>query len=207
MKKINKEILWSVQVVVIALIISAFGSYVFAASFAEPTCAPTGCNADAPLNVSGTAQIKSGGLIVAAGTGITTGLAVVTGKVGIGTASPTHALDITTTGGTDGAVQASAFYYASDRNLKNNIAPLSNSLDKVMQLQGVSYNWKSNGKADVGLVAQDVQKVYPELVSSGASGLSVDYGHLIGPMIEAIKEQQKEINQLKAEINQLKGQK
>ncbi|MFZ2226818.1 MAG: tail fiber domain-containing protein [Candidatus Moraniibacteriota bacterium] len=109
-----------------------------------------------------------------------------------------------------GWMQASSFLYASDRNLKKDIAPLENSLDKISQLQGVNFRWKDSQKdqkLNVGLVAQDVEEVYPELVNTDEqTGLkSVEYGNLVAPLIESIKEQQKQIDELKAEINQLKN--
>ena len=103
-------------------------------------------------------------------------------------------------------VTAGAFYYNSDKNLKSNIFPLSDSLNKVLKLNGVSFNWNSSGKPDIGIIAQDVEKVYPELVHTDEkTGLkSVEYGNLVGPLIEAIKSQQNEIDVLKAEVAALK---
>lgn len=104
-------------------------------------------------------------------------------------------------------VTAGGYYYSSDRSLKTNIEPLKDALSKVLELQGVSFNWKSTGKASVGVVAQDVEKVYPELVDTDPkTGLkSVEYGNLVGPLIEAVKEQQKEIDNLQAEIKELQN--
>lgn len=106
----------------------------------------------------------------------------------------------------NGAIRATSFFYFSDKRLKDNISPLQNSLDKILQLKGVSFNWKDSGRASVGLIAQDVEKVYPELVETDPkTGLkAVQYGNLVAPLLEAIKEQQKEIDSLKSEINDLK---
>jgi hypothetical protein len=99
-------------------------------------------------------------------------------------------------------VSAAAFVYSSDKSLKTNIKPLQNSLEKIKQLQGVSFNWKESGRADIGLVAQDVEKVFPELVSTNENNLkSVEYGNLVGVLIEAVKEQQKQIDELKSKCN------
>lgn len=123
------------------------------------------------------------------------------GNIGIGNLSPTYKLEV------NGSVAASAFFYASDRNLKTNITPLSGSLSNISKLQGVSFNWKEGGEKSVGLIAQDVEKIYPELVNTNPeSGVkSVQYGNLVAPLIEAIKEQQKQIDELKREISNLKG--
>ena len=81
--------------------------------------------------------------------------------------------------------------------------PLENSLDKVKQLQGVTFNWKESGRADIGLIAQDVEKVIPQIVSTNSEGLkSVEYGNIVAILIEAIKEQQKQIDELKAQLKE-----
>lgn len=104
-----------------------------------------------------------------------------------------------------GNVTANGFLYSSDRNLKKNITPLEGSLEKILSLNGYSYNWKSTGRADVGVIAQEVETVYPELVHTDKNGVkSVEYANLIAPLIESIKSQQKEIEALKAEVANLK---
>jgi hypothetical protein len=105
-----------------------------------------------------------------------------------------------------GDVTARAFYYSSDRSLKTDIRPAPNSLAKILSLAGMSFTWKESGRRDMGLIAQDVERVYPELVSTDPStGMkSVEYGNLIAPLIEAVKEQQKQIGILQDEIRDLK---
>ncbi|MDD5700155.1 MAG: tail fiber domain-containing protein [Candidatus Nanoarchaeia archaeon] len=103
-----------------------------------------------------------------------------------------------------GAVTAGSFVYSSDKALKTNIQPLQNSLSKIKQLNGVSFNWKSNGEKSIGLIAQDVEKVYPELVSGTEGNKGVEYGNLVAVLIEAVKEQQKQIDELKSQIQELK---
>lgn len=166
-----------------------------------PAQTPPLGNTDAPLNVSSSAQTKVGPLVINTG-GAATGLVVRNGNVGIKTAGvPAVALEV------NGDINATAFYYTSDKSLKSNISPLTNALSKIMKLSGVSFAWKDTGAKSVGLVAQDVEKVYPELVHTNpVSGIkSVEYGNLVAPLIEAIKEQQKQIDALKAEIDALKG--
>jgi hypothetical protein len=106
-------------------------------------------------------------------------------------------------------VTAAEFFYSSDRSLKTNIRPAQNSLDKILALTGATFTWKKDGRNDMGLIAQDVERVYPELVSTDQrTGLkSVEYGNLIAPLIEAIKEQQKQINILNYKIEQLRARK
>ena len=93
-------------------------------------------------------------------------------------------------------VTSAAFFYSSDAALKEDIQTIENPLEKVQQLRGVSYKWKDTGRKDIGLVADEVQKVLPELVADGKHK-TMDYGHMIGLLVEAIKEQQKEIEALK----------
>ncbi len=106
-----------------------------------------------------------------------------------------------------------AYYYTSDERLKENIQPVGSALDKILQLKGVRFNWKENGEIGVGFSAQEVEKVFPELVRTDEDGYkSVQYGNLTAPIVEAIKEQQemierqkKQIEDLRREVNQLKG--
>jgi len=105
----------------------------------------------------------------------------------------------------NGNITADAFIYSSDRTLKYNIKTLDNALDKVLALEGVSFNWKENDNSEIGLIAQNVENVLPELVVTNSDGLkAVKYGNMVALLIEAVKEQQAEIDLLKAEINSLK---
>ena len=93
----------------------------------------------------------------------------------------------------------------SDMRLKSNITSLSGALAKLLEIDGKSYTMKSNDKeAKIGLLAQDVEKVLPELVkeSDDKQGtLSVNYQGLIPVLINAIKEQQEQIDELKQLLN------
>jgi len=108
------------------------------------------------------------------------------GNVGIGTTNMTKALNI------GGEVDADAFFYTSDKRLKDNIKPLKGALDKVLKLRGVEFSWKNKNKDDrnIGLIAQEVEKVYPEVVSTDLTTdkKSLEYANLIAPLIESIKE-------------------
>ena len=91
----------------------------------------------------------------------------------------------------------------SDRKLKENIVNIDNALDKVQKLNGVNYNWKKTGKADTGLIAQEVQEVLPNIVKEvtrldGEECLAITYAGVIGLLVEAVKE-------LKAEVEVLKN--
>ena len=118
------------------------------------------------------------------------------GNVGVGVAGPVEKLEI------GGNVVANAYYYTSDIRKKENVTNIENSLSKILQLQGISYNLKDEEDKRMGFSAQDLQKVYPELVKEGSDGyLSIDGTGLIAPLVEAIKEQQKKIEELEEKIN------
>jgi hypothetical protein len=85
----------------------------------------------------------------------------------------------------------------SDRKFKENIQPIDSAMEIINRIDGVSYNWKETGKKSYGIIAQQLQEILPELVSQEDRGLSVSYLPLIALLIEAVKEQQKQIEKLK----------
>ena len=92
----------------------------------------------------------------------------------------------------------------SDARVKENIETIDNALDKVTQLRGVEYTRIGAEERSIGVIAQEVQEVLPEVVREGQDGmLSVAYGNITGVLIEAIKEQQKQIEELKAQLDGL----
>lgn len=106
-----------------------------------------------------------------------------------------------------GNVYGLAFYYNSDARLKKDIAPISDGLQKVEDLNGVYFKWRDSGEDSIGLIAQDVEKVFPEAVATDdKTGLkSVDYSKLVAPLIEAVKSQQDEIEVLNSRIGELES--
>ncbi|HBB67219.1 MAG TPA: hypothetical protein DCZ93_07950, partial [Elusimicrobia bacterium] len=129
-----------------------------------------------------------------------------TGNVGIGTASPGNILTIQQTSVTDPIADAWTIY--SSRRWKTNIQPLTGALDKVKALEGVYFDWKAGGRHDLGMIAEDVGKVIPELVAyeeNGVDARSVDYARLTAVLVEAVKEQQKHIENQQKEIESLKS--
>ena len=96
-----------------------------------------------------------------------------------------------------GALTATDFNSTSDINLKENIKIIEDPLDKIIKLNGFTFNWKENQKPSIGVIAQELEEVLPELVTQG-DVKSVNYNGLIGVLIEAVKEQQKQIEELKA---------
>ena len=99
-------------------------------------------------------------------------------------------------------VNAGTINTTSDERAKDDITPITGALDKVQQLGGYSFTLKATDEKSSGVIAQEVQKVMPELVQEGAEGLlSVQYGNMVGLLIEAIKEQQAQIDELKQKLN------
>ena len=103
-------------------------------------------------------------------------------------------------------------FHSSDERLKNNITIIENPIDKVKKLKGVEYEWNNLqgvypiGSKDSGIIAQDVQKVLPQLVKEKKGGyLGVRHDRLVGLLIESVKEQQEQIDELKKEIEELKN--
>jgi len=90
----------------------------------------------------------------------------------------------------------------SDERLKENVKTISDALDKVKKLRGVEYDHKKTGEHSIGVIAQEVEKVLPELVFEDALGVkSVGYANIVAVLIEAIKEQQEQIEELKRKLN------
>jgi hypothetical protein len=122
----------------------------------------------------------------------------------------------TSTGDMTAAGNVTAY---SDIRLKENIKPLENCVTKIMKLNGVSFNWKNlpdivgnPGKKDYGIIAQEVEKVFPEVIHESAHESpdgdkykTVAYDKLVPVLLEAIKEQQNDINNLKQQIKELKS--
>jgi hypothetical protein len=139
--------------------------------------------------------------------------------VGINTTEPTQTLDVNGVARIRGmmtGVIATTVYRtsdgtlitgASDIRLKENIEPLQNSLEKVMQLNGISFSWKAdpNKNRSIGFIAQEFEKVIPELVftneSDGYKG--INYAEVSAVLVEAIKELKAENDRLKAENEQV----
>ena len=93
----------------------------------------------------------------------------------------------------------------SDAKLKKNVATVSNALDKVNLLRGVEFDYIADDKHSIGVIAQEVESVLPDLVE-GDEIKSVAYANLTAVLIEAVKELTSEVNTLKAELNTLKGE-
>ena len=98
-----------------------------------------------------------------------------------------------------GQLNSTSFNSLSDANKKTNVKTITNALATVNALRGVTFDWIDNGKSDQGVIAQELEAIIPELVSTSSTGeKSVSYGNIVGVLIEAIKD-------LSAQVNELKG--
>ena len=148
----------------------------------------------AQLDVAGSVRVGSM-LDVASNVQIATQLdvagdAFLYGNVGIGTGAPTAKLQVGMSADGSSAL-ANAWNTFSDERLKRNFSPIQDPLAKLSAISGQYYFWKKgkDQRRKMGVKAQEVEKVFPEVVETGADGIkTVSYGHLIAPLIEAIKE-------------------
>jgi hypothetical protein len=125
------------------------------------------------------------------------------GRVGINTTNPAYALQV------NGDIACNTLLQTSDERYKQNIQPLTNPLQKITQLKGINYDWKtdeypeknfSNDK-QVGMIAQDVEKIIPEIVHTDDEGYkSISYDKMAAYFVEALKELKKENENLKRQL-------
>jgi hypothetical protein len=126
------------------------------------------------------------------------------GYTGINVPNPTVGLSLLNSA-TSGEGIAYAWQTHSSRRWKEHITPIQNALARICQLSGVEFDWKpeNGGLHDIGLIAEDVGQVIPEIVSYEENGIDakgVKYDHLVALLIEGMKEQQKQIEELKAAV-------
>tara|TARA_A100001011_G_scaffold91916_3_gene96561 strand:+ start:1956 stop:3227 length:1272 start_codon:yes stop_codon:yes gene_type:complete len=99
-----------------------------------------------------------------------------------------------------GTVTATDINSASDIKLKKNIKTIENPISKIMGIEGVSFNWKSDNRPSLGVTADHLQNILPELVKEDDIK-SVNYNGLVGLLIECVKNQQQQIDELKDQLN------
>jgi hypothetical protein len=113
----------------------------------------------------------------------------------------------TTSGGVSvtGAITATGDVTAfSDARVKENVETIPNALESVKQMRGVTYNKIGEEKQSIGVIAQELEEVTPQLVHNNEDGMkSVAYGNITAVLIEALKEQQTQIEELKAKLDGL----
>ena len=130
-------------------------------------------------------------------------------KVGIGTTDPDEMLEVS------GSVKSNGTILTSDSRFKQNIKPISAALEKVSALRGVHFDWKKDqfpeknfaDGTQLGLIAQEVESVFPEVVSTDANGLkSVNYPALIAPLVQSIHTLKLQNEALQSELQEIKNE-
>ncbi len=147
-----------------------------------------------------------------------TALSYFAGNVGIGTTAPSEKLEVCGNVKVVGNMNANGGSFASgvscssDIRFKTNIRPMKNALENVLLLRGVNYDWRvkefpeKNFTAEnqIGFIAQELEKIYPEVVFTDKDGYkSVDYSRLTPILVEAIKQQQKQMDDYEKRIKTL----
>ena len=137
------------------------------------------------------------------------------GEVGIGTMSnaPAFKLDVAGLAHATGFFSATGFSSSSDDRFKTNVAPLTNVMERIRRIRGVTFDWnekyaalgRSSNKRELGVRANEVKAVFPELVSTWGEEdyLAIDYGRLTAVLLEAVKELASEIESLRGRIDAL----
>ncbi len=180
-------------------------------SVSGATGAVTITNTGVTSNVAGTGVSVSGAtgaVTISIGQAVATSSDVRFNSLGVGMAA-------SATAGRIDATNDIVAYSSSDRRFKNNIKPIENPLDKINKISGNTFDWNEETKIehgydgnDVGVIAQEIEEVLPQLVQTRESGYkAVKYDKLVALLIEGIKEQQIQINDMKVEIENLKRQK
>lgn len=125
------------------------------------------------------------------------------GYLGLGVLDPSNRITLPNHANTSGQGLANAWTIYSSRRWKKNIRTIDQPLELVTKLRGVRYDWMDSGKPDIGLIAEEVGAVIPEVVQyeeNGVDAQSVDYARLVALLIEGMKEQQKRIEALESRL-------
>jgi hypothetical protein len=131
------------------------------------------------------------------------------GYVGIGVTNPTYRLQLPTTANNGGRALANAWLSGSSMRWKEDIRPIPNALEKALALRGVNFRWKPEygGTEDIGFLAEEVARVVPEVVAYEPDGqvVGMDYARLTALLVEALKEEHRRNEALRAEVAELRS--
>ena len=144
------------------------------------------------LNIDGTITLSGSG----GGTGIGSD-SITTDEITVGFITATNA-------SVTGIITAQDFNSLSDRRVKENIRAIESPLEKVDQINGVHFDFVNSGRKSMGVIAQEVEKVFPELIS-GTYPISVNYNGLIGLLIESVKELKADNEEMRKRLDKLEG--
>lgn len=124
--------------------------------------------------------------------------------INISGAAPSHGITLPDSSSTSGQVKANAFVTYSSIRFKKDVQKLENAMDIINKLEGVSYKWKDTEKQDYGFIAEDVNRVLPEIVEWDEDqdhATSMDYMKIVSFLVEAVKFQHKKLNELTEKIS------
>jgi hypothetical protein len=102
-----------------------------------------------------------------------------------------------------GTLSSTVFTQTSDLNKKENITTIVNALEKILLLNGVEFTWKDTKRNDIGLIAQEVETVIPQVVIEMDGFKTIAYGNIVGLLVQAIKEQQLFVKEQELLVNSL----
>lgn len=106
-------------------------------------------------------------------------------------------------GWTAGSMTAGSFLYSSDARLKTGIRSLQDA-KRILELDPKTFVWKSTGEEDIGIIAQDVEKLFPEFVHETSNGYkAVDYPKLVVPLLRVVADQQRQIDELTKRVEKI----
>jgi hypothetical protein len=189
---------------------TAFGGFALSSNTTGSTltCVGAFCNVASGSFSNSTAigayaSINASNALVLGSTAAQNGAANI--LVGVDVSSPTNILTVLKGGG---HAIADGWDTYSSRRWKTNIQPLQNALGLVNRMRGVSYELKESGKHEIGVIAEEVGEVVPEVVSyeeNGKDARGVDYSRLTALLIEAVKQQQRQIKTQQQQIVRLNG--
>ena len=134
---------------------------------------------------------------------------LVPGKIGVGSISignVTHGITLPDTADETGRIKANSFVTYSSITLKHNVCKIEKPIDMLSNIEGVTFNWNSNNRKDIGFIAEEVGKHMPEIVewkNNKIDAHGMDYTKLVPILVEAVKSQQEEILSLQATVTSL----
>jgi hypothetical protein len=177
------------------------GSQLVDASVANAKLTNSSITISNGTGVSGGGSVALGGsLTLSIGQAVATNSNVQFNALGVGTAAPA-------TAGLIRATNDVIAFYGSDSRLKENVTPISNPIEKLNQIGGYEYDWipmegvHENEGHDIGVIAQEIEAILPEIVTTRENGYkAVKYERLVALLIECVKDQQKQIDELKNKL-------
>jgi hypothetical protein len=165
----------------------------------------SGCVSEIEVSRGGTGYSNSDTVVITPvsldnGTGPAATLTT-SGNVGIGV-TPSYKLDVSGEGRFTGNVYAPVFQVTSDEQLKTNLQQIIDPLGKINDLEGIKFDWTDNTGTSYGFIAQQVERIIPEVIGRNGEYKTVNYIAVIPILVEALKEQQKRIKILE-KINKI----